>query len=237
MNAIILAAGLGSRLSEATKIIPKCLIEVNGKTIIENQIESLIGKVKKIIIIGGYKFDTLRKYINNKYPNNKDIILINNENYESTNNMYSFTLSKKYSKNKDIILMNGDVFFDKTIIEDLLLSDISNQIVCDDTQYNDESMKITLKESNINSISKTISKEESSGCSIDIYKFSKKATNILFKIIDKDFFKKNNFKSWTELAINEMFNKIDVKPLYIEKKWYEIDNMEDLRNAEKVFKW
>lgn len=237
-NAIILAAGLGSRLSNLTRDCPKCMIKVNDITIIENQIESLLeNNVKKIIVIGGYNYEKLERFIYERFPNNPRIILINNDNYMKTNNMFSLYISKKYANNKNIILMNGDVFFDKSIITDLINSKYENQIICDDRIFNIESMKITIENDKIKSISKEINSNDSSGCSIDVYKFSKKATRKLFHIIKHNYIKNNKNNMWTELAINDLLNMVDVYPLYTNKRWYEIDNLEDLENACRVFKW
>ena len=88
MKALILAAGLGTRLAPITDEHPKCMTEViDGKTIIQNQIENLRAcGIDDITVITGYKSNLLENYINSLYS---DINFIESINYNSTNNMYS----------------------------------------------------------------------------------------------------------------------------------------------------
>ena len=106
MKAIILAAGLGSRLRPLTDSIPKCMVEVNGVKIIDRQINNLIAN--KINDIYVYKSEILREYLKSHYP---FVNVINNSDYENTNNMYSLFLAKDYVIGSDFLLMNADVFF------------------------------------------------------------------------------------------------------------------------------
>ena len=233
--AIILAAGIGSRLNKITENIPKCMVEVNNIKIIDNQINNILSSgIKKIIIVGGYKYDMLSNYLYKKYPNN-NIIIINNEQYEITNNMYSFFLTKKITKFKNIILMNGDVFFDKKILQNLIKNKNKNLICVDKENFNDENMKVVVKNDKIVKISKDIDKNEWNGTSIDLYKFSILTKSKLYKIIDK-YLKNNQKKLWTEIAINDLFKHKRIKPMYINEKWFEIDNENDLESAGYYFK-
>lgn len=61
MQAIILAAGLGTRLRPITDEVPKCMVSVNGIRIIDKQIDNLHkAGVKDIVVVGGYKADVLK---------------------------------------------------------------------------------------------------------------------------------------------------------------------------------
>jgi choline kinase len=69
MQAIILAAGMGKRLGALTKDNTKCMIKVNGVTLIDRlliQLSSL--QLSRVVIVVGYKGDKLREYIGNRYP-------------------------------------------------------------------------------------------------------------------------------------------------------------------------
>ena len=108
MKAIILAAGIGSRLRPLTNNIPKCLVEVNNKSIIEYQIDAYLeAKVEEIIIITGYLSKHLVEFIQKKYKS-ENIKFIENKNYNDTNNMYSLYLAKDYLLDKNFILSNAD---------------------------------------------------------------------------------------------------------------------------------
>ena len=236
MKALILAAGLGSRLRPLTDRVPKCMVEVNGLTIIDRQILNLKENgIKKIYIITGYKEEVLIDHINKKFPD-LNITIISNKDYDKTNNMYSLNLAKENLEGQPFIMMNSDVFFEKEIIKDLLINEYENLIVCENGNHNDESMKIIVKDEIINHISKQVSKKEGYGTSIDVYKLGSEASKKLFEITNYYLFVKKDLNSWSEVAINDLLQVVQFKSLDTKYKWMEIDNHNDLAIAEKIFK-
>lgn len=231
MKAIILAAGIGSRLRPITDTIPKCMVSVNNKMIIDNQIQGLINSgIEEIFVIGGYKFELLEQHLQ-IYPTVK---LIHNNIYDSTNNMYSLFLSRNELKGEEFILLNADVFVDEKIIQQVCKTKIENAIVCDRRIFDVESMKI-VKTDSIEEISKTITKAQAYAVSIDIYKFSEDTSHILFNTVEDYIITKKELNLWTEVALNDILSKSNFQPLEIQFPWVEIDNHEDLRIAEKLF--
>lgn len=88
MQAIILAAGMGKRLGEYTKNCTKCMVPVNGVTLIDR----LLGQLSKlglnrIVIVVGYKGKELIDYVGKEYMGLK-IEYIKNPIYDRTNNIY-----------------------------------------------------------------------------------------------------------------------------------------------------
>ncbi len=127
MKALILAAGMGTRLRPLTDKIPKCLVQVNGVPIIAKQIENLVDNgIKDIYIVSGYKSDMLDGVLKEEYP---FVNMIVNTNYDRTNNMYSAYLARDVLYGNEFILMNGDVFFDESVISELLKPTYLNSIV------------------------------------------------------------------------------------------------------------
>ncbi len=239
-DAIILAAGIGSRLRPITNLKPKCMTKVAGIPILIHQINAYKkAGISNIFIVIGYEGEKVKEAV--KHVRNVNIVLIENNEYETTNNMYSLYLVLKESKlyTKPFILSNGDVIFEECIIKEVVINEEQDLIVCDKGSYNEESMKVTVTtEGIINNISKLIKREEAYGNSIDIYKFSKKSSNLLFNLIKKIIEKENNLKDWTEIALQRlMFEKKWMpKPFNINrKKWVEIDNYDDLALADKMF--
>lgn len=107
MNAIILAAGLGSRLKPLTKEVPKPLVKVNGLSLIERQIYLLKeAGICEIIIVIGYMSDKF-KFLEKKY----NVKLIYNNKYKEYNNIYSLYLAQDYLNNTYIL--EGDVYLTK----------------------------------------------------------------------------------------------------------------------------
>lgn len=236
MKAVILAAGLGTRLRPITDEVPKCMVPVNGICIIDKQINNLLkGGVDEIIVVAGYKSDILHEHLA-KYNSVK---IVDNIRYAETNNMYSLYLAYQCIGDSEFLLMNSDVYFDANIIEGLLEPDWNGKslIACDRSGYMEESMKIMVDDQGaINHISKKISELEYYAVSIDVYKLNQQASKILLAQIKDTIEIKRDENSWTEVALDGIFTQCCFMPYSIKGRWFEIDNHDDLHKAEEIFK-
>lgn len=234
MKAVLLAAGLGTRLRPITNEVPKCMVPVNGMPIIERQICNLVENgVKDIFVVAGYKRDVLKKFLQEKYP---FVHVIDNEVYDSTNNMYSLYLAMDFVRGGEFLLMNSDVFHDANIEAGLIHAKDMNMVACEYGRYIEESMKITVADGKITHISKQIIPDDSYATSIDVYKIGVEAGNILFDMCIDIIEQQGNRNSWTEVALDQIFSKVAFIPYKIEGRWFEIDNHDDLAAAEELFK-
>ena len=122
MQAIMLAAGKGSRLGKYTKNNTKCMLEVYGKTLLERAVDALLlAGIKDFIIVLGYKGENVKKYIREKELDKKiNIIYVDNDVYDTTNNIYSLYLAKDYLIKDDTILLESDLIYDVSIVKKLV---------------------------------------------------------------------------------------------------------------------
>lgn len=234
MKALILAAGLGSRLAPITEHCPKSLVPVNGKPILMKQIENLHENgITDITIISGYKADVLEKSVHKLYP---EIQIIESKNYETTNNMYSAYLGLQQIGVCDFLMMNADVFFDSSVIKALINFEKPNAIVTDIGNYNEESMKVVETNGKLTQISKTITREAALGSSIDVYKFSGEGGKAFYEQCVEYIENRKELKLWSEVALNEILSVQDFYACPLQGRWFEIDNHEDLAAAEALFR-
>ncbi|SEN48586.1 Choline kinase [Mesobacillus persicus] len=233
MKALILAAGLGTRLRPLTDSKPKSLVGVNGTPILFKQIDNLVKNgIEDITVVAGYKYQLLQDVLKESYPFVKVIV---NYDYDKTNNMYSAYLAKEFFLNKKFLLMNADVFYDEVIIQELLLEKYENAIVVEKGLYNDENMKVTCVDNKIVGISKIIDEQDAFGVSIDVYKISEKGSQIFFEKVIEYIENRKDLNQWTEIALNEVFKEINFMPCLLKGRWIEIDNHDDLGRAEILF--
>lgn len=121
MQSVILAAGMGKRLKSLTENNTKCMVEVNGVSLIERMLKQIEKQdsIDRIIIVVGYKGEELKQYIstlNIKTP----VEYVENEIYDKTNNIYSLYLAKDYLCKEDTLLLESDLIFEDSVLECLL---------------------------------------------------------------------------------------------------------------------
>ena len=119
MQAIILVAGIGKRLNEITKGLPKCLTKVGDKTFLRRMIDQLKDKgVKNIIIVTGHEAELIKQA-------SPEAIHIHNELYEKSNNIISVLQTKQEVLGQDFLILYGDIIFDSGILLDCINSEES----------------------------------------------------------------------------------------------------------------
>lgn len=120
MQAVILAAGMGKRLKELTQNNTKCMVKVNGVSLIDRMLHQIEKEnLSRIVIVVGYEGQKLIDYIATlgiKTP----IEFIDNPIYDKTNNIYSLALAKEYLKKEDTILFESDIIFEDSVLDALI---------------------------------------------------------------------------------------------------------------------
>ncbi len=120
MQAIILAAGMGKRLKELTRNNTKCMVKVNGVTLIDRMLHQIEKqRLSRIVIVVGYEGQKLMDYIATlgiRTP----IVYVNNPIYNKTNNIYSLFLAKEYLCQEDTLLFESDLIFEDAVLEALV---------------------------------------------------------------------------------------------------------------------
>ena len=120
MQAIILAAGMGKRLKELTQDNTKCMVKVNGVTLIERMLRQLEQQhLSRIVIVVGYKGQKLIDYISTLNVQTP-IVYVNNPIYDKTNNIYSLFLAKDHLCREDTLLLESDLIFEDAVLEELV---------------------------------------------------------------------------------------------------------------------
>ena len=247
MNAIIIAAGSGKRISEDVKDLPKSLLTVNGKPIIAYQIQALkqVG-IKNIVVITGIhdeKFGIENvHYIKDHYYNEHDIL-------------GSLMEAKNFLKN-DVLVLYSDIIFELKILKQILDSKGDISIAIDMTwekmyvgrteHPKSEAENVQLnKAKKIIKIKKNIKNENNDvGEFLGIVKFSPYGSGLFVKQYEElikthvGTFQQapSVLKAYLTDMIQELVDsKIDVEPVIISGKWYEIDTAQDLERAQKIF--
>src|SRR2546427_9039688 len=181
MRAVILAAGQGTRIRAVHGEHPKCLIEVDDKTILDHQIEALsMAGIDQIVIVVGYEKQQIIRHVKSRFDRcSLNIHFIENPIFANTNNIYSLWLAREWLRGDSFVCLNADVAFDHRILSRAVSSPATiNMIV--DPQWRDETMKVVIAGSRVTRMSKQISRSEFSGTYIGITTFAATIQERLF---------------------------------------------------------
>ena len=247
MKAIILSAGSGSRLGNLTKELPKSLVDVNGKPIIQRQIETFRNNgIKEIIVIVGPNKD--------KFQLN-DVEYVVDKNFHEHEQLGSLMVANKHFQN-DIVISFGDVIVDDNIMKQVIESTYDIGIAIDlkweknyenRTQHPKSEADLALIKSNkLTKIKKNLNPTENHqlGEFLGIIKLSnvgsKKFLNIFERLNSSHEGKFHDAHSFQKAFLTDMIDELVqtnevVNPIFIDGVWFEIDTIEDLKNIrEKI---
>lgn len=244
MQAVILAAGMGRRLGELTKGNTKCMVEVNGVTLIDRLLGQLSAlNLDRVVIVVGYEGQKLMDYIGNRFSDKFEIVFINNPIYDKTNNIYSLALAREQLVEDDTILLESDLIFDDRMFSLILNNPYPNlALVAKYQSWMDGTMVRIDEDCNIvNFIPKSAFKYSDVDQyykTVNIYKFSKEfMVHKYLPFLDAYCSSLGNNEYYEQvLRVICMLDNAELKALPItDEKWYEIDDVQDLDIAEALF--
>lgn len=245
MKAIIIAAGMGSRLNPLTNDKPKCMLELNGKTLLQHQIEALSGAgIDRIVVVKGYK----KEMIN--YP---DLAYYINGNYKNNNILHSLFYAEE-EMNDAFLAAYSDIFYTKDIVKRLLdnKEDISIVVDIDWRGYYDGRTDHPIEEAenvvfdsnnNVVKIGKILPDQNAvHGEFIGMMKCSKKGAFVFKKYFNrlkkiysgKPFQRASIFeKAYLTDIFQDMADYgVKINCVIIEKGWVEIDTVQDFKRLD-----
>jgi choline kinase len=184
MKAVILAAGRGTRIDAVTHGLPKCLLEFDGRAILDHQIEALwAAGVSQIGIVIGHRGERIVEHVESAYPHAIDSFhFIRNPLFATTNNIYSLWLARGWVACDDVLCLNADVLCHPAILARVAASrHLASMIV--DPEWRDETMKVIIRDGSVIRMSKSITADQYSGTYIGITAFSRKVVPLLYREI------------------------------------------------------
>jgi len=239
MKAIILAAGVGSRIRPLTDHCPKSLLKIGGTTILERMLSHIQDcGINEVIFVLGYLQEQIKDTVRTKFP---DLVVhfVSNDRYAETNTGFSLMLCKDFIGESAFIKFDADVVFDKKILLNLIESEYET-CLCVDKNINldAEEIKVIIEDRNrVLKASKTVNPKDAMGESIGIEKISSGTAKLLFLELESMMADEANHQEYYEGAYERLieknvpFHALDISGL----KWTEIDTKEDFATAELIF--
>lgn len=250
MQAVILAAGMGKRLKRLTQDNTKCMVKVNGVTLIErmlNQLEKL--HLSRIVIVVGYKKEILIEYIST-LKIHTPVVFVENSIYDKTNNIYSLFLASDYLRREDTILLESDLIFDDSVLQTLIEDPRETLALVD--KYESWMDGTCLKLTDDDRIKSFIPGKEFKFKdrneyykTVNIYKFSRHFSETRYLPFLEAYSKALGNNEYYEqvLKVIMMLDDPEIRAKRLNLNdgisgrhlWYEIDDIQDLDIAESMF--
>lgn len=243
MQAIILAAGMGKRLKELTSCQAKCMVQVNGVSLIERMLAQLDKlSLRKIVVVVGHEGEKLKKFIktlNTSTP----VVYVENTIFYKTNNIYSLFLAKDYLLEDDTILLESDLIFEKEVLYHILENPYPNLALVAKFESWMDGTVVTIDEND--KIQKFLTRRDFQFADIknyyktvNIYKFSKEFSGSHYVPFLEAYSKALGNNEYYEqvLKVISILDEQSIKACRLSKGfWYEIDDEQDLDIAESIF--
>lgn len=238
MKALILAAGMATRLRPLTLDTPKCLLPVAGRTLLQRSIDALrAAGIDDFVIVTGYLNDKIERFVSTTYADGINVRFIHNPLYATTNNIYSLWLARPEAEGHDVLLLDSDLLYDPQIITRVLTDTAPNVLTVIRHPLGEEEMKVVVDvDGQITELSKTCNPADALGESLGIEKMSAAYTTALYQELQPMMQTEGLENKYYELAFQRLipqghhFATLDATDLFS----CEIDTVEDYQALSSI---
>lgn len=236
-TALLLAAGMGSRLAPLTDSTAKCLVDVSGVSILERLLRTLgESGFTRLVVVIGHESDSIQDYLGD-HSGDIEISYVTSKSYRTTNNIYSLWLARK-TIDEPVLLIESDLVFDGSLLEGMLKPDrvaVSRQL----PWMNGTTVTFGGKQGDVSAfcLGEMSRPDATHYKTVNIYSFSRETWRVISERLDTYVAAKRT-GDYYESVFAEMIadGSIRLKPvLFDADAWYEIDTLEDLAAAEEMF--
>ncbi len=222
MKAIIMAAGIGSRLENISGNRPKCLIEMDGISLISRSVSLLAAQgITDITVITGYKSELVQQELQ------KRVSYLHNPYFEVTNSIASLWLAKELLHD-DLILMNADLYYETAVLDTALAQSGNAVMLSDSTRIIDADFRFGVDGDRILKTGNQLTDLETDCEYVGIVRIDKRFVE-RFRLRLEQMIKSGDFRNWWEGVLYSFIDEgvaithKDVEGAF----WSEVDNLED----------
>jgi choline kinase len=235
-TAVLLAAGTGSRLQPLTNNAPKCLTEVSDVSILERLVNNLRQSgFKRLVVVVGYLERQIREFLT-EHAAGLSIEYIVSRRYRTTNNIYSLWLIRKEIQ-EPFLLLECDLVFDTSLLQVMLYPD---KIAISHLLPWMNGTMVTIDASGWIKDFRTSSGEASKKAAyktVNIYSFSQASWKRIGDRLERHI-SEGRLNAYYETVFAELVAEgaLSLQAAFFDPNhWYEVDTLEDLRQAERIF--
>lgn len=239
VKAVILLAGMGSRLGELTASTPKSLLPMGNSNTLQQMVRKLTDcGIESIVVVCGHMQPVIERYLAETFPD-VSITVVRNPDYRTTNTGYSLLVARGELDGETFIKLDGDVVFDETILSRLVSAPEGSSYVClDRTAIDDEVIKVRCNaDGTVAGIGNRIPVASAVGESIGIERIDRRSSGALFAKLAEMMDDPAMFQAYYEVAYDslvqagEPFRTVDITG----SNWVEVDTQADYERAQHLF--
>lgn len=236
MRVIIPAAGTGSRLFPFTESVPKGLLRVNGRMLLEYSLELMYkAGIDEVIFVTGFK-NTLLESLLLAVELRPPLRFIHNPDYATTNSIVSLSLSRDWW-DENFCVIDSDVCFRPQLLQKLLFHSGNNMIIDNKRSWEEIDMKVEIQNGRIWHLDKNIPVEHTSGEFFGLSSWTPSGAKHLAIAID-NLISEGFTNVWYEFGIRAAAKETIISPIYTDdsSQWVEVDTPDDLKLAENFYR-
>ena len=235
MTGVILAAGMARRLRPLTDTMPKCLLEVGGRTLLERTVDAMRqAGISEFVVVTGYRGDMIRDFlVSLSHQGHLVFRFLHNADYEHNNNIYSLWMAGEVVRGKDFLLMDSDILCDPAAVV-RIAQESTAALAVNRHDCGEEEMKVVVDgDMRITEISKTCRPADAMGESVGIEKITADYSEALYKELDQMILEEKLIDIFYEHAFERLipqghtFRVVDTSSYFS----YEIDTPEDYEHV------
>jgi choline kinase len=238
-KAIILAAGQGSRLGHLTDDRPKCLIEFNGRTLLDRQLDALAANgVVEAVVVTGFRDDQIEAALKRRGDAGPQVRTVYNPFYKVADNLGSLFVAKQEIEG-DVLVWNGDTL----VSEELMARVVGNRdqegicVTIDRKDgYDEDDMKVVVDDAGrLHAIGKRLNLKDVNAESIGLLAFRGNGAQTFRHAIERAIRTAEGTTIWYLRVIHQIAQEAPVWTLDINgEEWGEVDFPQDVENAEAL---
>jgi choline kinase len=241
VNAVILSAGRGRRLLPLTRNVPKCLLRVAGRSILDWQIRELADAgIERSTVVVGFGADQVRAALASQYPRTREVIAVDNPFFDLADNLVSCWIARDHMKS-DFLLINGDTLFEAGVLQRLLDAERAPVTIAisHKASYDSDDMKIEQNGSLLCRVGKDLPPGQTHGESIGMLLFRGAGPRLFRDEIERAMREPTANRLWYLSAIGALAKRNLVRTVSVDAfGWAEVDQVRDLESASRdVARW
>lgn len=237
-KAIILSAGQGSRLGHLTDDRPKCLIDFNGRTLLDRQLDALAANgVEEAVVVTGFRDDQIEEALAARGGRGPKVRTIYNPFYKVADNLGSLFVAREELKG-DVLVWNGDTLVSEGLMARVVGNDQQGICVSIDRKdsYDEDDMKVVVDgQGRLHAIGKRLEMDDVNAESIGLLAFRGEGSTVFANAIERAIRTTEGTTIWYLRVIHQIAQEAPVWTLDINgHEWGEVDFPEDVDAAREL---